>query len=396
VSLNLQSIVIKKIELILFPIKLKDIAENKSGLGVYYSPGNNYQHLRFGIKVYDNLGNVGEYIPPRGRSKVIMSACEALSHHVINENPFHKDKIYRKLRGLTKHIGEVGIGAIDIAIHDLIGKYLNVSVSNLLGLSRKKIPAYASTMPGDREKKGLSSPEAYADFAEKCYSIGYKAFKMHGWSNGNVSEEIAMIKAVAERVNGKMKIMYDSACHLSTLTDALEVGKVCDEYNLYWYEDPYKDGGVSINGNATLAQSLSTPILIGEHVRNLETSIDLLINGASFFSRADPDYDGGITGCYKLGVASEGLGMDCEVHSCGPAMRHLMAACRNSNFYEVNLLHPKCDNAWSLPVYLDGYSDQIDCVDKDGNVDVSDKPGLGVIYDWNYIQKQSIETIVIT
>ena len=391
----METILIKKIELTLFQIKLKDIKQNKSGLGIQFSPGSYYHHLRFGIKVYDNFGNVGEYVPPRGRSKVIMYACEALAYHVIDENPLHRDKIYRKLRGLTKHIGEVGIGAIDIAIHDLVGKYLNISVSDLLGLSRNKLPAYASTMPGDRKKGGLSSPEAYADFAEECYSIGYKAFKMHGWSNGNVSEEIGMIRAVAERIKGKMKIMYDSACHLSTLSDALEVGKVCDEYNLYWYEDPYKDGGISINGNAFLAKSLSTPILVGEHIRNLETSVDMLVNGASFFSRADPDYDGGITGCHKLAVASEGLGVDCEVHSCGPAMRHLMAASRNSNFYEVNLVHPQCKNPWSLPIYLDGYSDQIDCVDKDGNVNVPNNSGLGVIYDWDYINKNSLETIII-
>ena len=72
-----------------------------------------------------------------------------------------------------------------------------------------------------------------------------------------------------------------------------------------------------------------------------------------------------------------------------------MAASRNSNFYEVNLVHPQCKNPWSLPIYLDGYSDQIDCVDKDGNVNVPNNSGLGVIYDWDYINKNSLETIII-
>jgi L-alanine-DL-glutamate epimerase-like enolase superfamily enzyme len=250
-------------------------------------------------------------------------------------------------------------------------------------------------MSGDREKNGLSSPEAYADFAEECYELGYRAFKMHGWTNGDVEEESNMIKAVAKRVGGRMKIMYDAACHLKTLTDALEVGKVCDEYDLYWYEDPYKDGGVSINGNKVLSEKLSTPILVGEHMRNFETSTDMLVNGASFFSRADPDYDGGITGSLKLAIASEGLGADCEIHSCGPAMRHLISALRNSNFYEVNLLHPNCKNAWSLPIYLDGYSDEIDCIDNNGNVTVSDKPGLGVLYDWDHIKKHTLHKVII-
>ena len=185
--------------------------------------------------------------------------------------------------------------------------------------------------------------------------------------------------------------MYDAGCHLSTLADALEVGKICDEFNFYWYEDPYKDGGVSINGNQVLSQKLSTPILVGEHMRNLESSVDMLVNGASFFSRADPDYDGGISGCHKLVVASEGLGMDCEIHACGPPMRQLMAASRNSNLYEVNLLHPKCNNPWSLPTYKGTYSDQIDCIDKNGNVQVSNQPGLGIKYDWNYVEKNKLQ-----
>jgi L-alanine-DL-glutamate epimerase-like enolase superfamily enzyme len=386
---------IKKIELTLFEIELSNIIEDRGGIGIKYSPGQKGKHIRFGIKIFDNLGNVGEYIPPRGRAKVIMSATEALSYYILDQNPFFRDNIYRQLRGLTKHIGEVGIGAIDVAIYDLICKYLNISISDFLGGKTKKIIAYASTMSGDREKNGLSSPEAYADFAEECYELGYKAFKMHGWTNGDVGEESNMIKAVAKRVGGRMKIMYDAACHLKTLTDALEVGKVCDDHDLYWYEDPYKDGGVSINGNRVLSEKLSTPILVGEHMRNFETSTDMIVNGASFFSRADPDYDGGITGSYKLATASEGLGIDCEIHSCGPAMRHLISAVRNSNFYEVNLVHPNCKNAWSLPIYLDGYSDEIDCIDQNGNVSVSDKPGLGVSYDWNYIKKHTLEKLII-
>ena len=386
---------IDKVEITLFEITLNDIKENKSGIGIIYSPNTVSKHIRFGIKVFDSDGNVGEYIPPRSRAKIVVAASEALSYHLIGKNPLHREAIYRMLRGLCKHVGEVGIGPIDIALWDLAGKKFNCSISELLGGHRNLLPAYASTLHGDREKNGLSTPEAYADFAEECLELGYKGYKMHGWNNGDVEEEIKMLRAVGDRVGDKMKIMYDASCHFNTLTEALEVGRVCDEYDFYWYEDPYKDGGVSINGNRLLSESLTTPILVGEHVRNLETSVDMLVNGASFFSRADPDYDGGITGCHKLVVASEGLGIDCEIHACGPAMRQLMSACRNSNFYEVNLVHPRCKNPWSLPVYNTDYSDEINCIDKNGNVSVSDKPGLGVKYDWDYIEKNKLQTLII-
>ena len=54
-----------------------------------------------------------------------MAASEALSEHIVNNNPLHREAIYRKLRGLCKHIGEVGIGPIDIALWDLAGKKYN-------------------------------------------------------------------------------------------------------------------------------------------------------------------------------------------------------------------------------------------------------------------------------
>ena len=37
------------------------------------------------------------------------------------------------------------------------------------------------------------------------------------------------------------------------------------------------------------------------------------------------------------------------------------------------------------PVYACGYNDQLECVDADGMVSVPDGPGLGVTYDWDFI-----------
>ena len=61
-----------------------------------------------------------------------------------------------------------------------------------------------------------------------------------------------------------------------------------------------------------------------------------------------------------------------------------MAATRNSNYYELALVHPHVKNPIP-PVYKGGYSDYIDTIDDDGTVAVPDGPGLGVDYDWDYI-----------
>jgi len=46
-------------------------------------------------------------------------------------------------------------------------------------------------------------------------------------------------------------------------------------------------------------------------------------------------------------------------------------------------------------VYNDQYSDQLDCIDKSGNVKVSNEPGLGVQYDWKYIEKNKLQTLIL-
>ena len=387
--------IIERIEFTVFEITLENLTSDPAGLGIAYSPGCAGKHVRFGLRIYTDTGVVGEYVPGRGRAKVIKSASETLAHALIGQPALQRERHYRDMRARTKHIGEVGIGALDIALWDLAGKHYGASVAELLGGYRTRLPAYASTMHGDRHPNGLSSPEAYADFAERCYELGYRAYKMHGWS-GNVAEESAMIRAVAKRVGERMAIMYDAAGHFATLSDAIQIGRVCDECNLYWLEDPYSDGGVSIHGHRMLKNNVRTPLLVSEFVRNLEQTTDMLAAGATDFARADPDYDGGLTGSHKVAVAAEGLGMDAEIHSCGPVMRHLMSACRNSNFYEVNLVHPDCPNAWSLPFYAGSYSDQLDCVGSDGCVDVPDGPGFGVSYDWDAIETAAIETTVVS
>ena len=113
-----------------------------------------------------------------------------------------------------------------------------------------------------------------------------------------------------------------------------------------------------------------------------------MLAGGTDFLRVDPEYDHGITGGLRIAHLGEALGLDVEVHACGPAHRHLMSAMRNSNYYELALVGPDCPNMVA-PVYTCGYTDQLDCVGSDGCVQVPSGPGLGVTYDWRFIRKNA-------
>jgi L-alanine-DL-glutamate epimerase-like enolase superfamily enzyme len=286
--------------------------------------------------------------------------------------------------------GAFGHSNLDIAIWDLAGKRADMPIHRLLGGFRKTLPAYVSTFHGDRNG-GLSSKEAFADYAVACLEQGFKAFKIHGWSAGNRREEAENVLHVARSTEGKLDLMLDPACELRTFGDALYVGRACDEANFFWYEDPFRDGGFSRHAHRKLRQMLKTPILMGEHIRGLEAKADTITAEATDFVRVNPTLDMGITGAIKIAHLAEAHGLDVEFHGCGPSQRQVMAAVRNANYYELTLCAPAIGNP-KPPIYACGYSDSPEKVDAEGNVPVGDLPGIGVVYDWEFIKRQTKET----
>jgi L-alanine-DL-glutamate epimerase-like enolase superfamily enzyme len=190
-----------------------------------------------------------------------------------------------------------------------------------------------------------------------------------------------------------MDLMLDPACEYNTWADTLRVGRACDEARYLWLEDPYKDGGTSAFGHRKLRQFIKTPILIGEHIRGHELHVDNIVADGTDFVRADADYDCGITGLMKIAHSAEGFGLDVEIHAPGPAHRHCMAAIRNTNYYELGLVHPLVD-ANRAPVYASDYSDALDAVDAKGHVPVPSGPGLGAPVNWDFVRAQQTDEVV--
>ena len=263
--------------------------------------------------------------------------------------------------------------------------------TNCWAATRDSVPCYASTYHGDHQPDGLSTPEAFADFAEQCLDLGYPAFKIHGWGRAPVSQEVANVHAVGKRVGDKMDLMLDPACELMTFGDAVKVGWACDENRFFWYEDPYRDGGISQFAHRKLRQLINTPILQTEHVRSLEPHIDFALADATDYVRGDVGYDG-ITGVTKLAHACEALGIDLEFHGPGPVQRQCMAAIRNTNYYEMGLLHPKAPASHDPNLYID-YRDDLEAIDANGHVSIPQGPGLGVDINWDWVERNRVSVV---
>lgn len=378
---------IDRVEITEFSFEVPDIGLEQAQAGVgnmAYVAGSTFTARRYAVRVFCDDGAQGAYVTHWVGTPSSLAQSLMLAPLLIGRDPDHREQIYDDLKRELRAYDHMGHGPIDNALWDLAGKRYNASVSALLGGFRDRLPTYASTYHGQEQKGGLDTPEAFADFAEHCQRQGFAGFKIHGWNDGDTAREIANLQGVRARVGDAMKLMLDPACQLRTWTDALIVGRACDEAGYFWYEDPYRDAAVSAVGHQRLREKLQTPLLVSEHVRGLEQKTAFLIHGGCDLIHADPEYDMGITGVMKIAHVCEGLGLDVQLHACGPAHRAALSAIRNSHLYEMALMGPGMPNIVP-PVYTCGYSDQPEDLGADGCVPVPQGPGLGVEYDWDFI-----------
>jgi L-alanine-DL-glutamate epimerase-like enolase superfamily enzyme len=128
----------------------------------------------------------------------------------------------------------------------------------------------------------------------------------------------------------------------------------------------------------------SVPCYASTYHGSLEPHIDFVLADATDYVRGDINYDG-ITGVMKLAHAAESLGIDIEFHGPSPAARQCMAAIRNTNYYEMGLVHPKAPTSSAPELYID-HRDELDAIDSRGHVPVGQAPGLGAHINWDWVE----------
>jgi L-alanine-DL-glutamate epimerase-like enolase superfamily enzyme len=105
--------------------------------------------------------------------------------------------------------------------------------------------------------------------------------------------------------------------------------------------------------------------------------------GACDMLRAGVGDVGGITPLVKIAHLAEAFGMPLEVHGGGVGNLHVLCAMGiPGTYYERGLLHPFIDYD-AVPEWLHA---PVDSMDEHGNVHISDRPGLGLDLNLDYIR----------
>lgn len=313
---------------------------------------------------------------------------------LIDADPFYREKIWQMLRERQRlHLGQLSdrvLTGVDLALWDLAGRYVGLPVHKLLGASRDKVLAYASTMCGDDLEGGLDTPEAYAKFALQCLERGYKAFKLHTWQPPmpgapDPKRDVAACAAVREAVGPDIALMLDPF-HYYNRTDSLYLGRELHKLGFEWMEEPM--GEHSISSYVWLTEQLDLLVVGPETAEGkMYTRAEWIVRGASDISRGGVGDLGGITPLIKTAHLCEAFGVDMEVHGGGPGNLHVLCAMGiPGKYYERGLLHPFIDYEQPAP-WLNKLADPMD---DEGYVYVSQEPGLGLDINFDYIRDNTI------
>jgi L-alanine-DL-glutamate epimerase-like enolase superfamily enzyme len=309
---------------------------------------------------------------------------------LIGEDPLYRERIWQALKERQRlHGGALSdrvLCAVDCALWDLAGHQAGQPVYKLLGAYRDKVPAYASTMCGDELAGGLDTPQAYARFAMQCMERGYPAFKLHTWQPPvtgapDLRRDVAACAAVREAVGPDVDLMLDPY-HYYSRAEAAYLGHELEELGYHWMEEPMDEHHTS--AYVWLTEQLTLPMVGPETAEGkMATRAEWILRGASDISRGGVGDVGGITPLMKIVHLCESFGVAMEVHGGGAANLHVLCAIGiPGEYYERGLLHPFLDYERPAP-WLHEIADPMD---DEGYVHVSQRPGLGLNIDLDYIR----------
>ncbi|WJS05608.1 mandelate racemase/muconate lactonizing enzyme family protein [Roseibium aggregatum] len=325
-----------------------------------------------------------------GRESAVSAAIDHFAAFLVGQDSRRIGRIWQECyRSQYFEGGRVltaAISAIDIALHDVLGKRLGVPVHQLLGgRQRHAVPTFASTM-------GRTRTELFEQ-ADYLTSLGWDCVRIYpsNFDGGDIHDPRIGLGAVAtdlvqlrERLGRGVAIGIDLHHRLS-VAEAASFCHMLPPGTLDFLEEPIRSEAPE--AYAALRKMTSVPFAIGEEFSSKWQAAPFIEQGLTQYMRLDICNIGGFTEAMKVAGWSERFYIDLMPHNplgpiCTAATVHMSAAVPNFSWLETR----------QSPVEDLGFHDpeifpvQVELL---GPVyPVPDTPGLGVEVDETAITNQ--------
>lgn len=268
--------------------------------------------------------------------------------------------------------------AADVCLWDILGKAVNRPIYKILSggsPTKDKLMAYASS-------QHLPTVEDYVPDVLKAKREGYRAYKIHPGGGQHATGpaiptyigHMEEIREVRKAVGDEFVLMHDPVQRYGRF-EAMAVGRLLDELNYAWFEDPIKT--TDQEGLIQLCAALNLPIHVGEFIYSIADFAEYIKRDALDVVRLIADNVGGISGAMRVGLLADAHGLECTPHNWGnvPDMAlhfHVELALPNAYWFEMPFPAEYADR----PYYKDKFR-----IDAEGYVLAPTAPGLGYPID---------------
>jgi L-alanine-DL-glutamate epimerase-like enolase superfamily enzyme len=273
--------------------------------------------------------------------------------------------------------------AADICLWDILGKAVNRPIYQILGGKKDRMMAYASS-------QHLPFIEDYVPDAMRAKEQGYKGYKIHPGAGQHQNgppipsyvghmEEIRQLR----KALGDEYVLAHDPVQAYNRYEALKVGRLLDELDYLWFEDPIRT--VDLEGLVELAKALDLPLHVGEFLASISDFAEYIRRGAVDVVRLIADNVGGISGSMRVGLLADAFGLECTPHNWGNVLDlavHFQLELALPNAYWFEMPHPA--EYADRPYHKDKFR-----IDKDGYILAPTAPGLGYPIDRDVLDKMT-------
>jgi gluconate/galactonate dehydratase len=343
------------------------------------------------VRVYTDAGIVGTGEAYWGAG--VPELIERMRPFLVGENPLDIDRLYEHLVQKTSGEGSIegvtvtAISGIEVALHDLAGKILELPAYQLLGGKyRDETRVYC-----DCHTAAEADPAACADEAERVVAeLGYDALKFdldvpsgHGKDRANrhlrpaeIRHKAEVVERVTERVGDRADVAFD--CHWTFSANSAErLADALEPYDVWWLEDPVPPENLDVQRRVT--RSTLTPIAAGENRYRVSEHRRLVEDGTVDIVAPDLPKVGGMRETRKIADLAHQHYVPVAMHNVASPVATMASA-------QVAATIP---NALAVEYHsyeLGWWGDLVEePVIEEGSIRVPEEPGLGVTLDMDVV-----------
>jgi L-alanine-DL-glutamate epimerase-like enolase superfamily enzyme len=328
---------IQRVEVALYQVPLKVAVSDAKVLTGRQRPLSHIGLLIASIETVNGARGFGFSYVLRAGSAAMFAHASELAPELIGEDPNDIGRLWEKLAWLGASVSRTGvsvqaIAAFDIALWDLKAKSANVSIGKLLGTFRESVPCY-NTSGG---YLNASTAEVLAN-VDSSLNRGLGGIKLKV-GQPDLQKDLNRVAAVREHVGSGVPMMVDANQQWDYST-ALRAGRVLDEFNLVWLEEPLS--AYDYAGHARLGDKLRTPIATGEMLSSVAECSELIRHNAVTFIQPDAPRVGGITPFLKIASLADTQRLKLAPHFVMEIHIHLACAYTHESWVEhIEWLEP--------------------------------------------------------